>query len=145
MGGKESSVSTSTNSIFLESAFFKPSAIRGKARRYGFQTDASLRFERGVDYKIQEFALNRASALLSDTVGGDYSEVTSSTLKNQLPKHSKINLDLQRTNILLGTKISKQVALKYFKGLGLAPKGTKEVLFQAFLPHGDTILILNQI
>ena len=134
MGGKESSVSTSTNSIFLESAFFKPSAIRGKARRYGFQTDASLRFERGVDYKIQEIALNRASALLSDTVGGDYSEVTSSTLKNQLPKHSKINLDLQRTNILLGTKISKQVALKYFKGLGLAPKSTKEGLISSLSP-----------
>ena len=134
MGGKKSSVSTSTNSIFLESAFFKPSAIRGKARRYGFQTDASLRFERGVDYKIQEIAINRASTLLSDTVGGDFSEITSSTLKNQLPKHSKINLDLQRTNNFLGTRISKQIAIKYFKGLGFNPESTKQGLISSLSP-----------
>ena len=54
MGGKESAVSASTNSIFLESAFFKPSVIRGKARRYGFQTDASLRFERGSIIKSKK-------------------------------------------------------------------------------------------
>ena len=118
MGGKETAVSASTNSIFIESAFFKPSAIRGKARRYGFQTDASLRFERGVDYKMQEIAIDRASILLRDTVGGRFSEITSSTLKNKLPKQTKINLDLEKSNGLLGTKISKKVALRYFKGLG---------------------------
>ena len=126
MGGKESAVSASTNSIFLESAFFKPSVIRGKARRYGFQTDASLRFERGVDYKIQEIAIDRASILLRDTVGGSFSEITSSTLKNQLPKQTKINFDLEKSNDLLGTKISKQVALRYFKGLGFAPENLKK-------------------
>ena len=134
MGGKESAVSASTNSIFLESAFFKPSIIRGKARRYGFQTDASLRFERGVDYKIQEIAIDRASILLRDTVGGRFSEVTSSTLKNQLPKQTKINLDLEKSNGLLGTKISKQVALRYFKGLGFAPESLKNSSISAIPP-----------
>ena len=134
MGGKESAVSASTNSIFLESAFFKPSIIRGKARRYGFQTDASLRFERGVDYKIQEIAIDRASILLRDTVGGRFSEVTSSTLKNQLPKQTKINLDLEKSNVLLGTKISKQVALRYFKGLGFAPESLKNSSISAIPP-----------
>ena len=134
MGGKESAVSASTNSIFLESAFFKPSIIRGKARRYGFQTDASLRFERGVDYKIQEIAIDRASILLRDTVGGRFSEVTSSTLKNQLPKQTKINLDLEKSNSLLGTKISKQVALRYFKGLGFAPESLKNSSISAIPP-----------
>ena len=134
MGGKESAVSASTNSIFLESAFFKPSIIRGKARRYGFQTDASLRFERGVDYKIQEIAIDRASILLRDTVGGRFSEVTSSTLKNQLPKQTKINLDLEKSNGLLGTKISKHVALRYFKGLGLAPESLKNSSISAIPP-----------
>ena len=134
MGGKESAVSASTNSIFLESAFFKPSIIRGKARRYGFQTDASLRFERGVDYKIQEIAIDRASILLRDTVGGRFSEVTSSTLKNQLPKQTKINLDLEKSNDLLGTKISKQVALRYFKGLGFAPESLKNSSISAIPP-----------
>ena len=134
MGGKESAVSASTNSIFLESAFFKPSIIRGKARRYGFQTDASLRFERGVDYKIQEIAIDRASNLLRDTVGGRFSEITSSTLKNQLPKQKKINLDLEKSNDLLGTKISKQVALRYFKGLGFAPESLKKSSISAIPP-----------
>ena len=134
MGGKESAVSASTNSIFLESAFFKPSIIRGKARRYGFQTDASLRFERGVDYKIQKIAIDRASILLRDTVGGRFSEVTSSTLKNQLPKQTKINLDLEKSNDLLGTKISKQVALRYFKGLGFAPESLKNGSISAIPP-----------
>ena len=134
MGGKESAVSASTNSIFLESAFFKPSIIRGKARRYGFQTDASLRFERGVDYKIQEIAIDRASILLRDTVGGRFSEVTSSTLKNQLPKQTKINLDLEKSNGLLGTKISKQVALRYFKGLGFVPESLKNSSISAIPP-----------
>ncbi len=134
MGGKESAVSASTNSIFLESAFFKPSTIRGKARRYGFQTDASLRFERGVDYKIQEIAIDRASILLRDTIGGKFSKVTSSTLKNQLPKQTKINLDLEKSNGLLGTKISKQVALRYFKGLGFAPESLKNSSISAIPP-----------
>ena len=134
MGGKESAVSASTNSIFLESAFFKPSIIRGKARRYGFQTDASLRFERGVDYKIQEIAIDRASILLRDTVGGRFSEVTSSTLKNKLPKRTKINFDLEKSNGLLGTKISKKVALRYFKGLGFVPESLKNGSISAIPP-----------
>ncbi len=134
MGGKKSAVSASTNSIFLESAFFKPSIIRGKARRYGFQTDASLRFERGVDYKIQEIAIDRASILLRDTVGGRFGEVTSSTLKSQLPKQKKINLDLEKSNGLLGTKISKQVALRYFKGLGFVPESLKNSSISAISP-----------
>ena len=134
MGGKESAISASTNSIFLESAFFKPSIIRGKARRYGFQTDASLRFERGVDYKIQEIAIDRASILLRDTVGGRFSEVTSSTLKNKLPKQTKINFDLEKSNGLLGTKISKKVALRYFKGLGFVPESLKNGSISAIPP-----------
>ena len=113
MGGKKSSVSTSTKSIFLESAYFKPSAIRGKARRYGFQTDASLRYERGVDFSIQEIAIKRASALLNETVSGEFSAIVSKTLTNHLPKHSKIILDLERSNRVLGTDITKSKSIKY--------------------------------
>ena len=80
MGGKDSSVTSSTSSIFLESAYFKPSVVRGKARKLGFQTEASLRFERGVDYTIQEFALNRATYLLNQTIGGEIGSVISDTL-----------------------------------------------------------------
>ena len=125
MGGKDSSVTSSTSSIFLESAYFKPSVIRGKARKFGFQTEASLRFERGVDYTIQEFALNRATDLLNQTIGGEIGSVISDTLIKELPNHKKINIDIDRTNKILGTTISTNSAKNYFKGLGLSPEVTK--------------------
>ena len=125
MGGKDSSVTSSTSSIFLESAYFKPSVIRGKARKFGFQTEASLRFERGVDYTIQELALNRATYLLSQTIGGEIGSVISDSLIKELPTHKKINIDIDRTNKILGTTISTNSAIKYFKGLGLSPEATK--------------------
>ena len=125
MGGKDSSVTSSTSSIFLESAYFKPSVIRGKARKFGFQTEASLRFERGVDYTIQEFALNRATYLLNQTIGGEIGSVISDSLIKELPNHKKINIDIDRTNKILGTTISTNSAKKYFKGLGLSPEATK--------------------
>ena len=125
MGGKDSSVTSSTSSIFLESAYFNPSVIRGKARKFGFQTEASLRFERGVDYTIQEFALNRATDLLNQTIGGEIGSVISDTLIKELPNHKKINIDIDRTNKILGTTISTNSAKNYFKGLGLSPEATK--------------------
>ncbi len=125
MGGKDSSVTSSTSSIFLESAYFKPSVIRGKARKFGFQTEASLRFERGVDYTIQEFALNRATYLLNQTIGGEIGSVISDFLIKELPNHKKINIDIDRTNKILGTTISTNSAKNYFKGLGLSPEATK--------------------
>ena len=125
MGGKDSSVTSSTSSIFLESAYFKPSVIRGKARKFGFQTEASLRFERGVDYTIQEFALNRATDLLNQTIGGEIGSVISDSLIKELPNHKKINIDIDRTNKILGTTISTNSAKNYFKGLGLSPEATK--------------------
>ena len=125
MGGKDSSVTSSTSSIFLESAYFKPSVIRGKARKFGFQTEASLRFERGVDYTIQELALNRATDLLNQTIGGEIGSVISDSLIKELPNHKKINIDIDRTNKILGTTISTNSAKNYFKGLGLSPEATK--------------------
>ena len=124
MGGKKSSVTKTTSSIFLESAFFKPSSVRGRARRFGFQTDASLRFERGVDYKIQEFALDRASSLLEETVGGSFGNTIGAIKKTAIPKESKITLSLEKSNKVLGTDISLQKAMRYFKGLGLSPESS---------------------
>ena len=125
MGGKDTSVTSSTSSIFLESAYFKPTIIRGKARRFGFQTDASLRFERGIDYESQEIALNRATSLLTETVGGEVSSIISASRAKELPKHKRINVDIERTNKILGTTISNSSAKKYFNSLGLSPENTK--------------------
>ena len=128
MGGKNSSVTKTTSSIFLESAFFKPTSVRGRARRYGFQTDASLRFERGVDYKLQEFALGRASSLLQKTVGGSFGNIIGTTKKNSIPKQSKVGISLKRSNKVLGTNISKQKAVRYFKGLGFSPESKDDAI-----------------
>lgn len=76
MGGKNSGVSAGTKSIFLESAHFVPLALAGKAREYGLHTDASHRFERGVDTQLPLVALERATELLLDIVGGQAGPVT---------------------------------------------------------------------
>ncbi|GAA5317623.1 MAG: phenylalanine--tRNA ligase subunit beta [Candidatus Pelagadaptatus aseana] len=76
MGGEPTSVTAQTKDIFLESAFFDPIAIAGRARSYGLHTDSSHRFERGVDYKLQEQAVERATQLLMDIVGGQPGPLT---------------------------------------------------------------------
>ncbi len=75
MGGATTAVSESTGNIFLESAFFTPDTIAGKARRLGLSTDSSYRFERGVDYGNTLQALERASALVLEVCGGTASLV----------------------------------------------------------------------
>ena len=76
MGGEATAVSDATQDVFLECAFFAPLAIAGKARSYGMHTDASHRYERGVDYQLQERAMERATQLLLDIVGGSAGPVT---------------------------------------------------------------------
>ncbi len=128
MGGKNTCVSSNTKSIFLESAFFTPSVIRGRARRLGFQTDASIRFERGVDYTIQELAIEKASEILHETVGGEFGVIQESKLKKEFPKPKKVSLDLSRANKILGTNITNLKAKKYLKGLGMNPRGSSKKL-----------------
>ena len=70
MGGDESGISLETTEMFLESAFFAPKAIAGRARRYGFGSDASHRFERGVDFGGTRQALERATQLILQICGG---------------------------------------------------------------------------
>jgi phenylalanyl-tRNA synthetase beta chain len=122
MGGLNSSVTSKTESVFLESAFFSPKVIRGKARRYGLQTDASVRFERGVDFNLQELAIKKASMLLSDSVGGNFGPIQLVSDKKNLPKKKKITVSLAKTNAVLGSSISKVRAKKYLTGLGLSPE-----------------------
>ena len=123
MGGLETAVDSSTKSVFLESAFFVPGFIRGRARRYGIQTDASTRFERGVDFNLQNYAIQRASNLIQNNLGGDFGPLQSEIKKNNLPKLKNISFDIKQTNQFLGTQISKSKAKKYFIGLGCELKG----------------------
>ncbi|MDR7091042.1 phenylalanine--tRNA ligase subunit beta [Cellvibrio fibrivorans] len=102
MGGKESAVSEATRDIFLESAFFNPLAIAGRARSYGLHTDSSHRFERGVDYSLQLDAIERATALLLEIVGGEAGPVVHVT-NEHLPQERQVSL--RKARILSGLSL----------------------------------------
>jgi phenylalanyl-tRNA synthetase beta chain len=120
MGGKASAVNESTQDIFLESAFFNPLAIAGRARNYGLHTDSSHRFERGVDYLLQVEAIERATALLLAIVGGDAGPLTHIT-NNNLPEERRVRL--RRARILSGLSLemadTEVVDILQRLGLGL--------------------------
>ncbi len=104
-GSLDHSVSSKTKNFLIESAYFNPSVIKGRARRYGFQTDASQRFERGVDFSIQKEALEDAINIIQDIYQADISEIE--TVKNKyFPINKKIKLSLNDINKKLGTSLS---------------------------------------
>ncbi|MBK2123886.1 phenylalanine--tRNA ligase subunit beta [Fangia hongkongensis] len=106
MGGLESSVqSGKTTNIFLESAFFTPSDIAGKARGYGLHTDSSHRYERGVDPKLAEKAIEYATQLILEIAGGSVGPVSACKLWSE--KATEITLTLEKTNRLLGIKVDE--------------------------------------
>ena len=86
MGGAESACSTSTQNIILEAAWFNPTRIAGKARRFGVASDSAQRFERGVDYTLQETALNFATRLILDICGGEAEDFSSAVSEENLPQ-----------------------------------------------------------
>jgi len=103
-GGLNHSVSKKTQNFMIESAFFDPSIIKGKARRYGFQTDASQRFERGVDFNLHEDALKEALSIIQEIYHADISNIE--TIKNRyFPKKKLINISLDDINLKLGTDL----------------------------------------
>lgn len=102
MGGENSGVGESTCAIFLESAFFSPTLMAGKARHYGLHTDASHRYERGVDPQLQRKAIERATALLLDIVGGHAGPVIEVASEHHLPQPPTIKLRASRVQRVLG-------------------------------------------
>lgn len=106
MGGQSSAVSAATRNILLESAFFAPSAMAGRARIYGMQTDASHRFERGVDPWLQIQALEAATCLLLEITGGRAGPLCEATSEHLLPKNTEISLRSQRIHRLLGVSLA---------------------------------------
>lgn len=123
MGGADSAVGEGTQDVFLEAAFFAPEAIAGRARRLGLSTDASQRFERGVDYAAARAALERASALLVQICGGRPGPVVE--VKGQLPERKPITLRLERLARMLGFGMDAAAAGRLLERLGarVAPAG----------------------
>jgi len=124
MGGAATGVSAETKNIFLESAFFKPITIAGKARSYGLHTDSSHRFERGVDFTLQRHAVERATELLLEISGGEAGPVVEVVSEDKLPQWSVVNLREERVKKLLALDIGAAEIVDILKRLGL---GVEEV------------------
>lgn len=126
MGGSGSAVSASTTNIFLESAFFAPIAIAGRARAYGLHTDSSHRFERGVDYQLQEQAIERATQLIVDVAGGEVGPVSVTAADHHLLSPKTVKLRRARIKAGLGFDMSDDEVLDILQRLGLTLKGTDD-------------------
>jgi len=125
MGGEESAVHDDTVDIFLESAFFNPVNIAGKARGYGLHTDSSHRFERGVSPELQQPAVERATSLLLDIVGGKPGPVVSAQDKKKLPVKSAVTLRETRIKRVLGAEVASDEVDDILTRLGMATKRVK--------------------
>lgn len=118
MGGKTTAVTETTRSVFLESAFFNPLAVAGRARSYGLHTDSSHRFERGVDYQLQRDAIERATALLLEIVGGEAGPVIEVT-NSFLPEIRQVTLRKERIVSGLSLEMADSEVLDILGRLGL--------------------------
>jgi len=120
MGGEHSGIADTTRDLFLESAFFPPAAIAGKARALGFSSDASHRYERGVDFELQRKAIERATQLILDTCGGQPGPVVEAVAAEHLPARKAVRLRTARVARVLGIASGAGRIETMLKGLGLA-------------------------
>lgn len=117
-GGEHSGINDQTQDILLECAFFNPLAITGRARRYGLHTDASHRYERGVDPALQHRAMERATELLLSICGGSAGPVIDAAEEAELPKRATINLRRKKLDLLLGHPIADEQVTDILTRLG---------------------------
>ncbi|MGH8508765.1 MAG: phenylalanine--tRNA ligase subunit beta, partial [Gammaproteobacteria bacterium] len=127
MGGVETAVTGSTRAVFLESAFFSPASVAGKARRYRLQTDSSHRFERGVDFELQVRAIERASELLVVVCGGHPGPVVDRYYAESLPRRQAIKLRASRIARVLGTEVAAEEVETILTRLGVRVSGGDDV------------------
>ncbi|MCG9736911.1 phenylalanine--tRNA ligase subunit beta [Shewanella insulae] len=119
-GGEYSGVTTETQDILLECAFFAPLAIMGKSRRLGLHTDSSHRFERGVDPELQHKVMDRATRLVLEICGGEAGPVIEAKADEHLPKPANILLRRSKLDRVLGHHISDADVTEILERLGFA-------------------------
>jgi phenylalanyl-tRNA synthetase beta chain len=119
MGGLRTAVSPETTDVYFESAWFSPAGVLGRARRVGLQTDASQRFERGVDPSQQERAIARAVALLRPIAGGAAGPIEVTEDRDHLPARAAVELRARQLARLLGTEIPAAKVSAALAGLGM--------------------------
>ena len=123
MGGEDSGISDETTDVLLEGAFFHPSVV-ARGRRYGLITDASQRFERGVDPELQERAIERATQLLLECAGGTPGPLEVTRTAERYPARSAIRVRHQRVQHVLGAPLSADVVADCLTRLGMKVEGS---------------------
>ncbi len=126
MGGLSTAVSDRTSDVFFEAAFWPPEFMLGRARQYALHTDASLRFERGVDPAGQARAVERATQLLLEIAGGDAGPLSDHVVPEYLPKKALLLLRRSRLNRVLGADIADGVVGRILSNLGIAATSHEE-------------------
>jgi phenylalanyl-tRNA synthetase beta chain len=121
MGGLDSGVTENTRNILLESAYFKPATISGKARSLGLQTDASHRFERGVDPRGQVRAIERYTQLLLEIAGGEAGPLIHSVSEGHVPEQNRVELRHARLNRVLGVELEEAGVTRILEDLRMQP------------------------
>ena len=124
MGGLPTAVTKTTTNVFLEAAFWPQDVIAGRARAYGLHTDASLRYERGVDPEGQARAIERATSLLLEIAGGSAGPLTDIVHADHLPKRAPVALRRSRLHSLLGLQLADAEVSRILRSLRLAVKET---------------------
>src|SRR5258706_222234 len=117
MGGEASAVSDSTVEVFLEAAWFNPSAVAGRARRFALSSDAAFRFERGVDFSATAEAIERATQLIFDVCGGAAGPI--SEARATLPQRNPVRLRSDRASKIIGVQFSDEQIAGLLKRLQL--------------------------
>lgn len=123
-GGLASGVTGESNAIFLESAFFAPLAILGKARQYGLHTDASHRYERGIDPQLQRDAMERATALLLEIVGGEAGPIVEAVSQENIPAEKTVSLRRAKLDSRIGHHIDDATVTNILTRLGFSVSET---------------------
>lgn len=118
MGGQRSSVTNSTTNIVIESAFFNQLAIAARARRFGLHTDASQRFERGVDFELPKLALARACDLITSITGGEAGQIVTAENLEHLPARAPITLPIAKVRDVIGIDIDPSEMVRILTQLG---------------------------
>ncbi|AYC32723.1 phenylalanine--tRNA ligase subunit beta [Pseudomonas cavernae] len=134
MGGEHSGVSNATRDVFLESAFFDTIALAGKARSYGLHTDSSHRFERGVDSQLARKAMERATALLIEIMGGEAGPIIEVVSEASLPRVAPITLRAERIAQMLGLEMDSAEVERLLRALGLTVSSQGVGLWQVGVP-----------
>jgi len=128
IGSKESMVDNDTKNILFESAFFLPNTVRSLSTKYRIQTDSSYRFERGVDYKLQEFALSRIHLILSSYISIGKCDLNKISYKSPLTKTNSFKFDYKLFKRILGIELQSNKVKAILSNLGFIFKSDKVIV-----------------